>query len=91
MLSTPKCNVSFHYLDTKEQAETIMAQPLFPTNSTVSEWNRKMARKHITQTLRLAAKTAKEHPSDKFMVLLYHEPLAANLVKMGVDTDQIVQ
>ena len=94
MLSSPKCNVSFPYLYTREQAEAIMAQPIYPSNSTVSEWNRKMATKHLSQTLRLAAKTAAEHPSEKFVARLgYHGDPTKEVValeKMGVNPEQIV-
>ena len=107
MLSSPKCSVMF--VDTKEEAEAVMAKKIIRTyipgsrgwgsdnyeqNSTVSEWNKKMATKHLSQTLRLAAKTAAEHPSEKFVARLgYHGDPTKEVValeKMGVNPEQIV-
>ena len=69
----------------------------------VSLWNRAQARKHLTSTLRLAAKTAAENPSDSFVAIIDPTPgykgygrrkvdpnkLLLSLIKMGVRPDQI--
>ena len=65
-----------------------------PLVSAGSEWNARWHRKLMAQTLRLAAKTASEHPSEHFVALVrlrFSGPSTiANLVKMGVRPDQIV-
>ena len=102
MLSSPKCNVTF--VRTKEDAEALMEQKIFWAlhDNSVSEWNRKMATKHLSQTLRLAAKTAAEHPSDKFVARVGFTAGGGNSEsvrlsraigawhRMGVDSSKVV-
>ena len=55
----------------------------------ISAWNRKAATKHCRDTLRLAAKTAKENPSDKFCATLVPCKKSLKILHMGVDPSQI--
>ena len=52
-------------------------------------WNQKAATKHRRDTLRLAAKTAKENPSDKFCAILVPCKKLLKILHMGVDLSQI--
>ena len=78
-------------------AHLSLSLPLVPAGS---EWNARWQRKLMTQTLRLAAKTAMEYPSENFVALIgdatnlweveWKKKMAAKLIMMGVSTDQIV-
>ncbi len=72
--------------------------------TSISEWNRAQARKHLASTLRLAATTAKKHPSNKFVAIIDPVPnyrgygprkvdpnkILLDLQKLGVTPDQLI-